>query len=1140
MYIFISKLKQIQKVYFLLIAFGLYGMHAVAQVPANDEPCGAVALTPSSTCSYTQATNVNATQSSGMNNAQCGTPVTGDVWFSVVVPAGVTTLSFSTEAGTLYDGVMQLYRSNATPASCSSLTRIGGTCADEVLASMPAVVATGLTPGSTVWVRFWNYDDGLFVTPEGTFGICVIAGPPSNDNPCNAIPLTVGQNCNSQIFSNAGATLTSGPTAPGCANLSGGDVWFTAVVPAAGGTLVFDTQEGTLTDGGMAIYSGTCGNLTLIECNDDGGTGLMPQIINSTLTPGSTIWIRVWEYGNNNNGTFGICVSNPPPAPACSGNDPAGNTCETATPVCNFNGYCGNTSDTYTADYWDELLTAFVDCNAGLSIENNSFVTFVATSTSASFNVWVTTSRDGFGIQMFFFDATCGSPTVTCHGGYQFEQSLIPHLATATNLIPGHTYYLMFDGNGGDVCDYILAPVSGVSVLSVTPSAASICPGGSVDLSVSGGDGVYTWTGSDIGSVPGANITVSPTTTTTYTVTSTNTAGSCPVNQDVIVSVNIPPVFTASGTDLNCSTVCDGTAFVNNPITGTGPYIFSWTDGTSTIGSTQTISNLCVGTYDVTVTDANGCTSSTGSTTPISGNCFDIQSIFVNSCSALEYDEEMVFFHVGANPINTSAMTVTWPTSALSPNVWQGLTTNAAYIASVNATITGGGQLLPLPGDGILPANANVVLISGTPSTSSIDFTGLAVPLYALFQATGNTAGHFSNNNGANNDPLVINFGGGCSQTATYDPTILVGTDGAAVNYSSTGVPSYVNNGCVIPTIQSSISSVVLVSLNAPAEPTFTQLADICNGGSFTLPTSSNNTPTAITGSWTPPNNTSATTLYTFTPTTGLCADTASMTVTVITPAGPIVTSPVDYCTGATVVQPLSATGTGLLWYTDPTTGIGSPTAPTLSTPVLTGVTYYVTQTIAGCESPRVPINVTVSAPSFSIDAGAPLYISLGAASQVNPTLSGISSGQLSSILWTPPTGLNDPSILNPTITLNADGTYTYDVTITNSIGCTATDQLVVNVTSECIHIKNAFTPNGDGINELWEVYDQYSCLRNVKVHIYNRYGSKVYESDDYRNNWDGRFKGKPLPDGTYYAVIEFYQLSGKVFTARTDVTILR
>ena len=90
-----------------------------------------------------------------------------------------------------------------------------------------------------------------------------------------------------------------------------------------GGAFTIDTQTGVMTDGGMAIYSGDCNDLRLIECDDDDSpNGLMPSITAAGLTPGNTIWIRVWEYGNNNNGTFGICVTIPPPPPAnddCSG-----------------------------------------------------------------------------------------------------------------------------------------------------------------------------------------------------------------------------------------------------------------------------------------------------------------------------------------------------------------------------------------------------------------------------------------------------------------------------------------------------------------------------------------------------------------------------------------------------------------------------------------------------------------------------------------------------------------------------------------------------------------------------------------------------------------------------------------------------
>ena len=138
----------------------------------------------------------------------------------------------------------------------------------------------------------------------------------ANDECSGAIPLTVSTTCSYTSTTNASATASAGITAPGCANYVGGDVWFSAVVPATG-ELDIDLQAGVMTDSGMAIYSGTCGSLTLLDCDDDSGAGLMSYLSRTGLTPGQTIYIRVWEYGNDNNGTFGICASTPScPSPA--------------------------------------------------------------------------------------------------------------------------------------------------------------------------------------------------------------------------------------------------------------------------------------------------------------------------------------------------------------------------------------------------------------------------------------------------------------------------------------------------------------------------------------------------------------------------------------------------------------------------------------------------------------------------------------------------------------------------------------------------------------------------------------------------------------------------------------------------------
>ena len=73
-------------------------------------------------------------------------------------------------------------------------------------------------------------------------------------------------------------------------------------------------------------------------------------------------------------------------------------------------------------------------------------------------------------------------------------------------------------------------------------------------------------------------------------------------------------------------------------------------------------------------------------------------------------------------------------------------------------------------------------------------------------------------------------------------------------------------------------------------------------------------------------------------------------------------------------------------------------------------------------------------------------------------------------------------------------------------------------------------------------MYDQDYCLAKdgAAVQIFNRYGSKVYDNKTYKNTWDGTLNTKPLPDGTYYAVIVFTLADGSKQKVRSDVSILR
>lgn len=163
-----------------------------------------------------------------------------------------------------------------------------------------------------LWVDTWPSP----ACGEYSITVTKLAPPPPNDDPSGAIELIINDPLGYKTFTNEGMTLTTGVPAPGCASLTESDVWFKVVVPQYLSILDFDTQTGVITDGGMAIYRGTPGSLTLIECDDDDGLdGLMPWIYREDFIQYETIYIRFWEYGGGTTGTFKIYVSTPQALP---------------------------------------------------------------------------------------------------------------------------------------------------------------------------------------------------------------------------------------------------------------------------------------------------------------------------------------------------------------------------------------------------------------------------------------------------------------------------------------------------------------------------------------------------------------------------------------------------------------------------------------------------------------------------------------------------------------------------------------------------------------------------------------------------------------------------------------------------------
>lgn len=184
----------------------------------------------------------------------------------------------------------------------------------------------------------------------------------------------------------------------------------------------------------------------------------------------------------------------------------------------------------------------------------------------------------------------------------------------------------------------------------------------------------------------------------------------------------------------------------------------------------------------------------------VQAQCIEIESILVAACGQPEGYNEMFRFRVGALYINTNNLTVNWPSQS-----WGGLVQNAgtaAKVATLNANIISAGgcaQLLE-PLNGVLPANAPVIIVTSYLfDTDANSFGPLNENTYILFQNSTTSGGHFGNYQPTGTRTLSISFGGGCNDSVTYTRNLLSQDPGAAVNYTPAGAATYYNSGCTAP-----------------------------------------------------------------------------------------------------------------------------------------------------------------------------------------------------------------------------------------------------------------------------------------------------------------------------------------------------
>ena len=221
--------------------------------------------------------------------------------------------------------------------------------------------------------------------------------------------------------------------------------------------------------------------------------------------------------------------------------------------------------------------------------------------------------------------------------------------------------------------------------------------------------------------------------------------------------------------------------------------------------------------------------------------------------------------------------------------------------------------------------------------------------------------------------------------------------------------------------------------------------------------------------------------------------------------------------------------GGGLTYDWQPATKLSSSTIATPFASPLVTTDYIVTVSNQFTCNDTASVTVTVvnkptadAGPDRTIIAGNAILL------QANATGANLTYN------WVNAVYIDNPSLLRPTVNPISDTKYILNVSSNN--GCSsAADTMNVKV-YKGLFIANAFTPNGDGINDTWNI-PALDAYPNFELSVFNRYGELVFKNGQSNRSWDGKYKGKNVPSGTYVYYINLK--TGKGFDKITGTVLV-
>lgn len=646
-------------------------------------------------------------------------------------------------------------------------------------------------------------------------------------------------------------------------------------------------------------------------------------------------------------------------------------------------------------------------------------------------------------------------------------------------------------------------------------------------------------------SEPTGNLSINPTTGVvdlvnslvgTYTVTNSIAAtGGCPAaTATATITINPAPLanFSYTGTPYCQASVNPFPTFGTGAVAGT----FTATNsGTNVLIINPSTGNVDVqnsppGTYTVTNTiPATGGCGASVSTSPI--------TIVAQNIAGFSYTSPVCINGTNPQPIfvpNGSAGTFTVaPTTLSFVSTSTGVVDLSASSAG-NYTITNS-----------IPANA----CPASSASTTLTITALPVATFA-YPATPYCQ------NDPNPSP-AISAGGTAGTFSGPTGVVFVSSSSGQVNLGSSTPGTYIVTNTVPAALGCpAVTATATITINPMQNAAFAYSSGTyCRNGNTPAPTTSvpNGTFSSTTGLTfvntttgviDAANSTSGTYSITYT-TPGPCANSSTQIINIadspVANAGP--NQIIDCHIGSTTLNGGASSSGGTISYSWAGPGIvsgGNTTNPVVNT---TG-TY--TLTVTNSLTPQCPAVDTVHVggvqPSVAVitttpnpAAGTPpLTVNFsGANSTNNPT----------SYLWSFSGGTpNSAGTMDATSIYSTTGNYVAYLTVTNLSGCVTVDSVEITVyDAYSLVIPNTFSPNGDGINELFSPYFDAKGVQSLTGTIYDRWGLKLFTWNGVEGGWDGRTtSGNKAAEGTYYYTITSTGFDGSTHEDKGFVTLFR